>query len=80
MSEDKLYYWHEIKEELIRIISKEAMICMMSPQKTFIGSDQVQKVEDLRTLNDRIAQYNEGVRGLAMTLIKRMEADTVEQQ
>lgn len=55
-------------------ISKVALDAMMSPQKTLLG-DQAQKVESLSVLNDRIAQYNEGVRGMALMLQANLRKD-----
>jgi len=46
----------------------------MQPQKLFLG-DQAQKVESLSQLNDRVAQYNEGIRSLAIVLTNKLEKD-----
>ena len=40
----------------------------------FLG-DQAQKVESLSQLNDRVAQYNEGIRSLAIVLTNELEKD-----
>lgn len=53
------------------LIHKTALEIMMSPQKTFIG-DQASKVESLNQMNDRVAQFNEGVRGMALSLVKAL--------
>ena len=61
-------------KDLIPIINKTAVDIMMQPQKLFLG-DQAQKVESLSQLNDRIAQFNEGVRSLAVVLTNKLEMD-----
>ena len=61
-------------KDLIPIINKTAVDLMMQPQKLFLG-DQAQKVESLSQLNDRIAQFNEGVRSLAVVLTNKLEKD-----
>lgn len=61
-------------KDLIPIINKTAIDLMMQPQKLFLG-DQAQKVESLSQLNDRVAQFNEGVRSLAIVLTNTLEKD-----
>jgi hypothetical protein len=61
-------------KDLIPIINKTAVDLMMQPQKLFLG-DQAQKVESLSQLNDRVAQYNEGIRSLAIVLTNKLEKD-----
>lgn len=58
------------EEDVEKMINETALTAMISPQKTFIGDMMASKVESLQALNDRIAQYNEGVRGLALLLVK----------
>lgn len=69
-NEYKSFYMKEIQD----IINKSALSIMMQPQKLFLG-DQVQKVESLSQLNDRIAQFNDGVRSLAVYLNNVLEKD-----
>ena len=61
-------------KDLIPIINKTAVDLMMQPQRLFLG-DQAQKVESLSQLNDRVAQFNEGVRSLAIVLTNTLEKD-----
>ena len=61
-------------KDLIPIINKTAIDLMMQPQRLFLG-DQAQKVESLSQLNDRVAQFNEGIRSLAIVLTKTLEKD-----
>ena len=61
-------------KDLIPIINKTAVDLMMQPQRLFLG-DQAQKVESLSQLNDRVAQFNEGIRSLAIVLTKTLEND-----
>lgn len=61
-------------KDLIPIINRAAVDIMMQPQRLFLG-DQARNVESLAQLNDRIAQFNEGVRSLAVVLTNRLEKD-----
>ena len=70
MSEYRTYYL----KELIPIINQAAVRIMMQPQKTLLG-DQASKVESLGYLNDRIAQFNDGVRSMAVYLVNVLEKD-----
>ena len=69
-NEYKSYY----VKDLIPIINKAAIDIMSQPQKLFLG-DQPQKVESLAQLNDRIAQFNDGIRTLAVVLVNTLEKD-----
>ena len=62
-NEYKSFYLKDIQD----IINNAALSIMMQPQKLFLG-DQAQKVESLAQLNDRVAQFNDGVRSLAVYL------------
>ena len=77
---EKLLYWHEAKEKLIRIVTLEALDSMLTPKIPIIDLTDDQDFEHLLVMNDRIAQFNDGVKELATKLIMRMEADTDEQQ
>lgn len=61
-------------KDLEALTCKTMLETLMSPQKQFLG-DQASKVEDLKTLNDRICHYNEGVRAMAMMLMKAIGKD-----
>ena len=61
-------------DEFEKIVIKTALDIMMQPQKLFLG-DQVSKVEGLAQLNDRISQYNEGIRALAAVLVNRLHTE-----
>ncbi len=69
-NEYKSFYLNEIRD----IINKSALSIMMQPQKLFLG-EQAQKVESLTQLNDRISQYNDGIRSLAVYLNSMLEKD-----
>ena len=69
-NEYKSFYLKDIQD----IINNAALSIMMQPQKLFLG-DQAQKVESLAQLNDRIAQFNDGVRSLAVYLNAVLEKD-----
>ena len=69
-NEYKSYYLKDMKD----IINKSAISIMMQPQKLFLG-DQTNKVESLTALNDRIAQFNDGVRAMAVYLVHVLEKD-----
>jgi hypothetical protein len=69
-NEYKSFYLKEIQD----IINKAALSIMMQPQKLFLG-EQAQKVESLTQLNDRISQYNDGIRALAVYLNNVLEKD-----
>ena len=69
-NEYKSFYLKDIQD----IINKAALNIMMQPQKLFLG-DQSHKVESLAQLNDRIAQFNDGVRSLAVYLNVALEKD-----
>lgn len=66
----KSYYLKDLQD----IINKSAIAIMIQPQKLFLG-DQVQKVESLQQLNDRIAHFNDGVRSLAVYLVRALEKE-----
>ena len=61
-------------DELEALINKKAVDIMMQPQKMFMG-EQATKVESLGLLNDRIAQYNEGIRALAIVLVNELNKE-----
>ena len=69
-NEYKSFYLKDIQD----IINNAALSIMMQPQKLFLG-DQAQKVESLAQLNDRVAQFNDGVRSLAVYLNAVLEKD-----
>lgn len=54
-------------KDLQAIINHAALSIMMQPQKLFLG-EQARNVESLSQLNDRISQFNDGVRSLAVYL------------
>lgn len=66
----KSYYLKDLQD----IINKSAIAIMMQPQKLFLG-DQVNKVESLQQLNDRIAHFNDGIRSLAVYLTHALEKE-----
>ena len=66
----KSYYLKDLQD----IINKSAIAIMMQPQKLFLV-DQAQKVESLQQLNDRIAHFNDGVRSLAVYLVRAIEKE-----
>lgn len=59
--------------EVISIINEAALKTMISAQRTLMSDNQSSKVESLQALNDRIAQYNEGVRAAALMIADAME-------
>ena len=61
-------------KDLIPIINQAAISIMMQPQKLFLGQ-QAQNVESLAHMNDRIAQYNDGVHALAVYLTATLTKD-----
>lgn len=58
-------------------INEVALSVIMSPQRTLLGN-QDEKVESLQLLNDRIAQFNEGVRAVAVAMQNRLEQEEAE--
>ena len=61
-------------KELIPIINQTAVSIMMQPQKTLLV-EQASKEESLSQLNDRIAQFNDGVRSMAVYLVNVLEKE-----
>lgn len=61
-------------DEFEKIVIKTALDIMMQPQKLFLG-EQVSKVEGLAQLNDRISQYNDGIRALSAVLVSRLHTE-----
>ena len=59
--------------EVISIINEAALKTMISAQRTLMSDNQSSKVESLQALNDRIAQYNEGVRAAALMIAEALE-------
>ena len=59
--------------DAIAIINEAALKTMISAQRTLMSDNQSSKVESLQALNDRIAQYNEGVRAAAMVIANALE-------
>ena len=60
-------------KDAINIINEAALQTMISAQRTLMSDNQSSKVESLQALNDRIAQYNEGVRAAAMMIANALE-------
>lgn len=69
-NEFKSFYLKDIQD----IINKAALSVMMQPQRLFVG-EQAQNVESLAHMNDRVSQYNDGVRALAVYLNVVLEKD-----
>ena len=59
--------------DAINIINEAALKTMISAQRTLMSDNQSSKVESLQALNDRIAQYNEGVRAAALVIADALE-------
>jgi hypothetical protein len=69
-NEFKSFYLKDIQD----IINKAALSIMMQPQRLFMN-EQAQNVESLAHMNDRVSQYNDGVRALAVYLNVVLEKD-----
>ena len=69
-SDLKIYYLKDV----LNIVNAAAMEIMMQPQKAFVG-DQATKVESLAQMNDRVAQYNDGVRSLAVYIANKLRKE-----
>lgn len=68
------------RDDLERMINDQALKTMLSPVRK-MNTVQQNETESFERVNDRIAQYNEGVRVFAMVLISelgRMNEETHE--
>lgn len=64
--------------DAINIINEAALKTMISAQRTLLSDNQSSKVESLQALNDRIAQYNEGVRAAALVIAEALVEKSAE--
>lgn len=59
------------REDIERMINDQALKTMLSPVRK-MNTVQQNETESFERVNDRIAQYNEGVRAFAMVLISEL--------
>ena len=59
------------REDIERMINDQALKTMLSPVRK-MNTVQQNETESFERVNDRIAQYNEGVRALAMVLVNEL--------
>ena len=59
------------RDDLERMINDQALKTMLSPVRK-MNTVQQNETESFERVNDRIAQYNEGVRALAMVLVNEL--------
>ena len=59
------------RDDIERMINDQALKTMLSPVRK-MNTVQQNETESFERVNDRIAQYNEGVRALAMVLVNEL--------
>ena len=59
------------REDIERMINDQALKTMLSPVRK-MNTVQQNETDGFERVNDRIAQYNEGVRALAMVLVNEL--------
>lgn len=59
------------RDDIERMINDQALKTMLSPVRK-MNTVQQNETDGFERVNDRIAQYNEGVRALAMVLVNEL--------
>ena len=71
MDDNKLFYWREAKQEVRQLITETA-IEMVLPAKI---EGKGMEAEEVGAYNGRVANYNDGILGLAKILLDKLEVE-----